>query len=412
MKTIAVVNQKGGCGKTTTSVHLSAVLAARSQNVLLVDLDPQSHCAAGLGIPERQIEYTTFDLMLNPPQKAWSTDELSQHTWEIAPGFNVLPSSVRLAAAEAPGGGIMDTSDRDRRLARGLKAFEECVDLCIIDCPPTIGLLTFSALRAADEVLIPVETGFFATCGASRQWATLEAMATTFGRPVCGRVLPNLFREEHSLDEDLLKSIRRQFPNAVCPTTVRDHLEIRQACSMGRSIVDFAPESAARNDYEAVADWLQKTPPATVLPKEPEEEVAQDEPEVAIAGVQKSPRVAELAERLRREASETPEMAASVEPKDSTIFQVLQPADLGETIGITGDFNRWHPKGVELNKLVSDTEDSVCGIDLLVEPGTIRYRLVVDGVHMLDPANPKSGEGPDGRPCSIVEITSINAENG
>ena len=327
MKILAVVNQKGGCGKTTTSVHLSAVLAARSQNVLLVDLDPQSHCAAGLGIPEREIEYSTFDLMLEPPQRAWDSNELSSRTWEITPGLNVLPSTVRLAAAEAPDGGIMNTSDRDRRLARGLKAFEDCVDICVIDCPPTIGTLTFSALRAADEVLIPVETGFFATCGASRQWATLQAVANKFERPVCGRVLPNLFREEHSLDEDLLKSIRRQFPNAVCPTTVRDHLEIRQACSMGRSIVDFAPDSAARQDYEKVADWLENTPPATILPKEPEEVVLQDEPEVAVAEVQKSPRVAELAERIRQKATESREIAASVEPKDSTIFHVLQPAE-------------------------------------------------------------------------------------
>ena len=181
---------------------------------------------------------------------------------------------------------------------------------------------------------------------------------------------------------------------------------------MGRSIVDFAPESAARQDYEKVADWLENTPPATILPKEPEEVVLEDEPEVAVAEVQKSPRVAELAERIRQKSAESREIAASVEPKDSTIFHVLQPADLGETIGITGDFNGWHPQGIKLHKLKSDTEDSVCGIDLLVEPGTHCYRLVIDGVQVLDPKNPRSGKCPDGIPCSIVEITSMSAENG
>ena len=184
MRIISIVNQKGGCGKTTTSVNLAAILASRGRRVLLVDLDPQSHCAAALGVPEREIEYSTIYLLLDPPATPFGPAQVAARTWEVAYGLRLLPSTVRLARAEAPGGGLIDAPDRDRRLRRGLESFAATVDCCIIDCPPTIGLLTFNALRAADEVVVPVETGFLAARGAQRQWTTLRAMAARLGRPM------------------------------------------------------------------------------------------------------------------------------------------------------------------------------------------------------------------------------------
>ena len=111
MRIISIVNQKGGCGKTTTSVNLAAVLAARGRRVMLVDLDPQSHCAAALGVPESEIEYSTIDLLLDPPTEAMSSARIAARTWEVAFGLRLLPSTVRLARAEAPGGGLLEAGE-------------------------------------------------------------------------------------------------------------------------------------------------------------------------------------------------------------------------------------------------------------------------------------------------------------
>ena len=192
MRTIAIVNQKGGCGKTTTAINLSAELAHRSLRALLIDLDPQGHCAAGLGVPEASILRGIDDALSADLRYDAGIDEM---LWEVGGGLNLIPSTVRLAALEAAGGGLADKHDRDRRLMRLLEQVEDRFDFCVIDCPPTIGLLTFNALRAADETLVPVETGYFALRGAIRQVKTISTMAEKIGRPLDFFLLPTLHDE-------------------------------------------------------------------------------------------------------------------------------------------------------------------------------------------------------------------------
>ncbi|MCH2161640.1 MAG: AAA family ATPase [Phycisphaerales bacterium] len=417
MQVLAIANQKGGCGKTTTAVNLASVLAARAHRVLLVDLDPQSHCAAGLGVPEENITYSTIDLLLDPDPRPLDPQAFANRTWEVSHGLRLLPSTVRLAAAEAPGGGLMEQPDRDRRLAAAVKIFEDLVDFCIIDCPPTIGLLTFNALRAADEVLVPVETGFFSARGAERQWSTLRAMATRLQRPIAARVLPNLVREASSLDLDLLRSIRTRFESSVCPTVIRDHTIIREATGLGRPIVEHAPESPARADYERLADWLLSTPPGLVSPATPEE-MAQETPgarteneeaiQEQVASPRTSTRMTEMVQRLGDPQGPDAQVGASVTPGR---LRIRQPAVLGEKISLTGDFNQWHHVGLSLQSRPEAWGDAVVGIDVPVSAGTQRYRLIVDGVEIPDPANPEQGIGPDDLPCSVVEVPSMVAES-
>ena len=417
MQVLAIANQKGGCGKTTTAVNLASVLAARGKRVLLVDLDPQSHCAAGLGVPEENITYSTIDLLLEGKQKALDAQTFAARTWEVSHGLRLLPSTVRLAAAEAPGGGLMEMPDRDRRVAAALPCFSDLIDTCIVDCPPTIGLLTFNALRAADEVLVPVETGFFSARGAARQWSTLRAMATRLQRPIAARVLPNLVREASSLDLDLLRSIRSRFESAVCPTVIRDHTIIREATGLGRPIVEHAPDSPARADYERVADWLLSAPGGTVLPASPEETAeqagavrAEDEQAIQerVVNTRSSTRMTEMVRRLGE--SQVPEVQTGASATPGRL-RIRQPLELGEKISITGDFNQWHHVGLSLQSRPEAWGDAVVGIDLPVSAGMQRYRLIVDGVEIPDPANPERGTGPDDLPCSVVEVTSMGAES-
>ncbi len=402
MRIISIVNQKGGCGKTTTSVNLAAILASRGRRVLLVDLDPQSHCAAALGVPEREIEYSTIDLLTDPPATPYGPAQVAARTWEVAYGLRLLPSTVRLARAEAPGGGLIDAPDRDRRLRRGLESFAATVDCCIIDCPPTIGLLTFNALRAADEVLVPVETGFLAARGAQRQWTTLRAMAARLGRPMRVRMVPNLLHPERPLDRDLLAGLREQFGAGVAPHPIRDHVEIREATAFGRAVVEHAPESEAADDYRRLATWLE-TEEATII--DPPDVVEQDVATRSEAGavesasvsfgdavrtVEVSPRAAELVRRIR--PSGTPNNGGP------TRIRISVPTSVGHAIRVMGDFNHWQPEGMPLATL-PDLDPAMVGIDVPAS-GPVRYRLLVDGRLGLDARNPRVVPGPDGRPAN------------
>ncbi|MHC4964927.1 MAG: ParA family protein, partial [Planctomycetota bacterium] len=208
VRTIAIVNQKGGCGKTSTAINLAAIFAHRGLRTLLVDMDPQSHCAIGLGVPERGIEQSVAEALLRADCNQFDP---SSTVWEVGGNLDLLPSTMRLAGLEAPGGGLHELADRDRRLAHLVGRFAGKYDRCLIDCPPTIGLLTFNALRAAREALIPVETGFFALRGADKQWRTIRQLIERIGRPIACHLLPTLYNADSALAGDILAALRRQF---------------------------------------------------------------------------------------------------------------------------------------------------------------------------------------------------------
>ena len=161
---------------------------------------------------------------------------------------------MRLAALEAPGGGLHQLADRDRRLSRLLAHFSSRYDRCLIDCPPTVGLLTFNALRAVREALIPVETGFFALRGATKQWQTIRQLIDRIGRPIACHLVPTLYDKESTLATDILATLRAEFAGQVLPVVIHEDERVREAASFGQPITEYAPESPARADFETLAD--------------------------------------------------------------------------------------------------------------------------------------------------------------
>ncbi|MEE8508935.1 MAG: AAA family ATPase [Myxococcota bacterium] len=271
MRTIAIVNQKGGCGKTTTAINLAAIFARRGLRTLLVDMDPQAHCAAGLGVPEGQIETHIGDALVADHAEGFDPDAL---VWEVGHNLELAPSTMRLAALEAPGGGLHQLPDKDRRLGSLLERLAGRYDRCLIDCPPNVGLLTFNALRAAREALIPVETGFFAWRGAEKQWATIRRVIEHIGRPIACHLLPTLYKPDSKLARTILTALQRQFAGQILPVVIREHEVLREAASYGEPVIDYAPRSEACKDYEALADWLeehasQRTAPIEIMPLGP-----------------------------------------------------------------------------------------------------------------------------------------------
>jgi chromosome partitioning protein len=251
MRTIAIINQKGGCGKTTTSINLAACLARLGHKTLLADMDPQGHCAVGLAVPEEQIEKTIFDCMIEP--RDGKTAQLADIVWQIASDFDLAPANIRLAAFEQLYAG---RERREERLGDALNTVRDSYNWCIIDCPPSVGLLTFNALKACDEVIVPVETGFFSLHGLARMIDTLEIMKEQCGKDIQVRVLPTQYDTRTKLAREVLAELRNKFRDQLMQCTINFNTKLKEAASFGQPITEYDPGSRGYKDFVNLAREL------------------------------------------------------------------------------------------------------------------------------------------------------------
>lgn len=252
VRTIAIINQKGGCGKTTTAINLAAELARARLRTLLVDMDPQSHAAAGLGVPESKLDLDVTDALLAAPGKPVP---LPRMLWRAGTNLDLLPSRVRLAGLEAARGGLAEAHDKEQRLRSLLSSSFRGYDVVVIDCSPAIGLLTFNALAAADTVLIPVETGFFSLQGAFKQLNTVRTLARRLGSQPTVRIVATLHDPTNAVAGDLLAELRKRFGAKLSPVTIRFDPRLREAVSFGKPVHEYAPQSTGAADYRELARW-------------------------------------------------------------------------------------------------------------------------------------------------------------
>ncbi len=251
MRTITIANQKGGCGKTTIAINLSASIAKQGRRTLLIDLDPQGHCALGLAVPEEQIDLSILDCLMR--QIDGEPLELSRITWQIAPNFDLVPARANLNTLE-PTLGTHD--DGDKLLSKLLDGNANRYDYCVIDCPPHLGLLMKNGLRAADEVIIPVDTGYFSLYGLTQQLATIEELSERYGSTPIIRVLPNQYDVRTKLAREILAELRKRFGHVMFETLVNFNTKLKEGASYGQPITEFAPTSMGARDFEALAREL------------------------------------------------------------------------------------------------------------------------------------------------------------
>src|SRR5829696_4909301 len=261
MRTIAIINQKGGCGKTTTSINLSACLARLGQKTLLVDMDPQGHCGVGLAVPEDQIERTIYDTMIE--DRDGKPAKVSEIVWQIASDFDLAPSNIKLAAFEQVFAG---RTGREDRLTKALETVKGTYQWAIVDCPPSVGLITFNALRACDEVIVPVETGYFSLHGLAKMMETLELLRDKCHKDVAIRVLPTLYDTRTKLAREVLSELRAKFRDYLMESTVNFNTKLKEAASFGQPITEYDPGSRGYKDFVNLARELMGHRPVDVEP--------------------------------------------------------------------------------------------------------------------------------------------------
>jgi len=428
MKTIAVVNQKGGCGKTTISINLASALAEAGQRVLLVDMDSQSHCAVGLAVPEEQIEQSIYDVLISRSRN--EPIKLTEILWQISDRLELAPASIDLSAFEQQMVGI---NEREGCLKEALDDIKDNYDYTIIDCPPAVGLLTFNALRAANEVIVPVETGYFALHGLSKQLETLTILSRRCSQQVGVKVLASMYDIRTKMAREILADLRSRFGDKMLNTIVSFNTKIKEASSFGQPVSEYDPSSKGRKDFSALAqeilgtqtkqlrnefvnsladqlesisataDELLQAAKPSVKEIEPvqfeqpepavhEEEITLAEPaprEEEFTSIEE-PIVLDLAEEMEvsedrapEEAqaadvpeAETPEKSTSAklaeyygvsQINDAVVFVTLYPR--ANSVQVAGDFNNWQPEQHIMDKV---GDSGVWQTQMKLNPG--RYR--------------------------------------
>ena len=248
-KIISVANQKGGVGKTTTTVNLSTILAKRGKNILLIDADPQGNATSGLGVT-KEVELSFYDVLIGETE----IEETLQDT--IIKNLKICPSNISLAGAEVQ---LVPMMSREQRLKTKLDKVKDKYDYILIDCPPSLGLITLNAFTASDSVLIPIQCEYFALEGLGQLLNTVNLVKKHLNKnlDIEGALL-TMYDARTNLSNQVVKEVKKYFENKVYKTVIPRNVRLSEAPSYGMPITVYDPKSKGAKAYEKFAKELLK----------------------------------------------------------------------------------------------------------------------------------------------------------
>ena len=357
MRVVALANQKGGCGKTTTATNLASALAQLEKKVLLVDNDPQGHATLAFGFHERDFTLSTYDLYL-------TSDILVEDTFlEAGPGLHLRPAGIELSGVEMT---LAREPEKELRLRNNLRRSSLPYDYVLIDCPPSVSLLTFNALLTCGEVVIPVDPSGYSLQAVRKMRETLGVLREKKGHDVIPHILMSDFDTRPCFVRAIMEELEELYEGELLDTIIHHTVKIKEAAGSGVPVTLLDPESRGAFDFRRLA--------REILDQEVNlEVVALDHWSALLHG----PAVSQAGVR----------------------FEADFPR--ARTVRITGSFCDWSAKGLPLSK----REDGLweCHLDLL--RGEHEYRFIVDGSWLPDPHNSQTVPHEVGGANSLVSGT-------
>lgn len=403
MKIISIANQKGGCGKTTTAINLAAALGLNGKKVLLIDLDAQAHASLGLDIESQDSLYNVISRLT--PRKL-KIENIIHRVEDI---FDIAPSNILVGTLEQE---LADEIGRELKLVEILSTIKNQYDYILIDCPPSLGILTINSIRVSDEVIIPVETSRFSLQGVDHLLDIVTLVKDRLDHAVQCRVLITMFdsRLRHSFS--MLETFKKRFGEFMFDTIVHVNVKLKESAVMGKPVAFFDKYSRGSKDYYTLAKELillhnpaaQEIPPQVARSGEPTVQKTREEPEL-----NQEKTAAERESRIDAEAfQEQPAQPFSGRMQEviaqqaqeflTTHFSIEAPG--AKSVYVTGSFNDWS---------LDDTcrlkeADGRWQVDIPLRTGFYKYQFIVDGVWKEDPQNPRRERNSFGDINSLVEV--------
>jgi chromosome partitioning protein len=361
MKVITIANQKGGCGKTTTAISVASALAALDHNVLLVDLDPQGHASYGLGVDPMKIEKSIYNAMTSVQERRLSIENVILN---ISSGLDLAPSNILLSTIEQE---LRDVEGAVSRLYEAFDSMKRPYDFVIVDCPPSLGFLTFNALRAAHLVIIPVETSRYSLVGINKLMNMVELIALKIQHTPKIKALVTIYDKRTNFSQRIFSEIKSYFKDNLLTTLIRINVALKESANAGIPIDRYNRHSNGAQDYRQLADEVLKETRKIHL------------------------------ENFYKEAQAMINQAKRI---GACTLTFVSPS--AKEVYVVGDFNNWAMD--QAHKLASKNNGR-WEKKLDLKPGRYRYKFVVDGQWVTDPQNTQTESNPFGGVDSVLTIS-------
>ncbi|MFC1739738.1 AAA family ATPase, partial [Planctomycetota bacterium] len=384
--------------------------------------------AVGLAVPEQQIEQSIYDVLISKSRN--EPIRITEILWQIGERLDLAPASLDLSAFEQQMTGV---NGRECCLRDVLTEVDSKYDYTIIDCPPAVGLLTFNALRAATEAIVPVETGYFALHGLSKQLETLAILCERCNQQVNVKVLASMYDIRTKMAREILAELKNHFSEQMFETIVNFNTKLKEAASFGQPISEYDPASKGQRDFKKLAEEVISTE-KTQQRRELVGSLSNQLSAISTSAnellktakiPERKPGIEKTAEKQTQQIQTIPEISEEKRPQKQTppettlaktevklsdyygvsqmnnavVFVTLYPR--AKSVQIAGDFNNWQPAKLPMKKV---GHSGVWQTKLKLPAGKYRYRLVVDGQWQQDPYNENTEVNPYGGFNSILEV--------